>query len=372
MRTAIFLSCVGSLVCGSTLEAGDKPTMRSTFNSKNWTIEVEVVLCPGAGFGGAAVLDEKGQDLLIWGGMAPSGEPSGKLFRFSLDSRKMTPIPIEGPIPSALFFPGLALDAKRKGIYLFGGWGKGAENPSDQLFKLTLADKTPTWKGVEKAGPWPGPRNGTCFVVDKEGDGLILFGGDGGPGEESFTPLNDLWRFDLVKGQWERLKPRGDFPPPRWHAMAAIDRKTRQMYLLGGAGLGRDAFDPRLYELDLKANQWRAVETKGEVPPSLQGATLTLDEGQKAFLLVGGLRNEGEGPATSPDMWVFDVKTGTWEKLDRGKEVQRRDHVGVYDPTSGLHVLVGGRVSNEVGNFYERGEPVQSAVALKLKRRTKE
>jgi hypothetical protein len=185
---------------------------------------------------------------------------------------------------------------------------------------------------------------------------------------ESLTPLGDLWHYDLGKGEWKQLKPEGTPPPARWHALMAFNAQRRKVYLFGGAGLGEKGFDRQLYELDLKKQEWKTLRVAGERPPSLQGGTLSFDSEHQVLVLVGGLRHERPGPATISDIWVFDFERGEWERIQGTSSFQRRDHAGGYDPATRRHYVVGGRISKEVGNFYEPGQPVESFLVFKLKK----
>jgi N-acetylneuraminic acid mutarotase len=146
----------------------------------------------------------------------------------------------------------------------------------------------------------------------------------------------------------------------------AVAQDSRKAYLIGGAGDG--AFDPALYELDLQTDIWRRLATTGAAPPSFQGATLTFDQADHVLLLAGGLRHQGPGPATLSQVWIFDPATNQWDETDCGDPLRRRDHLGAYNPATGEHILIGGRVSTMVGNFYDRGTPVKMNVRIRVRR----
>lgn len=69
------------------------------------------------------------------------------------------------------------------------------------------------------------------MVTDLSRDWLILHGGDGGPHpKEGYTPLSDLWSYDLAIGRWKRLGLVGTPADPRWYHSAAIDHDSGKMY----------------------------------------------------------------------------------------------------------------------------------------------
>jgi hypothetical protein len=206
------------------------------------------------------------------------------------------------------------------------------------------------------------------MVCDGVGNNLLLFGGDAAVGPKgSFQPQGDLWRFDLEARRWEQVTAGGTPPPARWHAAMAIDEPGRKAYLFGGAGEGSTAFDARLYQLDLATNEWHALPSAGDSPPSLQGATLTFDVDAHALVLGGGLRNEQPGGAVPGIAWLFDLDTGLWRKTDGATLLQRRDHVAAYDPETHAHYLLGGHVSQKVGNYYEIGDFVKPGARVQVK-----
>jgi hypothetical protein len=180
-----------------------------------------------------------------------------------------------------------------------------------------------------------------------------------------FHPLGDLWQFNLAQQAWSQIPPKGDAPPARWHPMFAIDEADAKLYVIGGAGVSPQ-FDRSLYELDLKTDTWRRLTARDSWPPSLQGATLTLDTSAHALVLAGGLRHQPPGPAMNSEIWVFDIASQNWQHFPGGDSSARRDHLAIYDPISKTHYLFGGQVSQTLGNFYERGQPVSDVLAIKL------
>jgi hypothetical protein len=337
-----------------------------------WLVETELTPCAVAGSAQAADADAEHQQLILWSGLLPHFQFSAELFALSFDSRKLSILPAIGNTPQAVAFPCLAVDPKRRTGYVFGGWRRGALWPSADMYRFDLATQQKAWELIPKNEPWPRARNGACMVADPEGRALVMFGGDGGFSLLGFWPLGDLWRYDLETGEWQRLKATGDLPPRRWHGMMTADTVARKAYLFGGAGRGRNALDRDLYELDLATWRWRVLNSAGHRPghrpPSMQGASLTLDVGERALVLVGGLRHQGPGPATNSDIWVYDLDNKFWERLPGTKGAQRRDHIASYDPTTRQHYLVGGRISRWVGNFYALGAPVQSVLSVRLTR----
>ena len=336
---------------------GGTPTVNA------WDIEIKELGSCFESTCGAAALDERRARVLMWG-----GETTGRrsLQVFWLTDSEIELIRVQGDGPTGQCVPSMIVDAKRDALYVFGGWGAGAGQPSDEMYRLELAIEPLVWQRIQRGSAWPNGRNGAGLVYDSVQDCLLLFAGDAGRGERSFTPLDDLWRFDLSDQRWGQIEARGDLPPARWHVMMTIDEESRTAYAFGGAGHGVQGLDRHLYALDLDSYIWHRLDTKGDVPPSLQGGTLTFDKEHQVLLLCGGLRHLAPGEATSSSAWVLDIDQTTWLQVDDNRLLQRRDHVAVYTPAAKQHCVLAGKVTSDVGNWYASGEAVRSVVGIRL------
>jgi hypothetical protein len=202
------------------------------------------------------------------------------------------------------------------------------------------------------------------MLFDPAANRLVMYGGDGGT-SNAFSPLGDRWQFHFASQRWSRLPDSGCRPPARWHTSFALDQVKEKAYLFGGSGR-RVRYDPSLYELDLRTDTWKRLQTSGSQPPSLQGATMTFDDARRVLVVAGGLKHLGLAPATLSKVWIFDPAVNQWDEIDGGEQLRRRDHLGAYDLVSGQHILVGGRVSNEVGNFFRRGVMAPVNVCIQI------
>ena len=313
-------------------------------------------------YSGAAVCTPEGE-LLAWcGHRSPDTGESG-LVRMRPPDPALKVFKCVGVGPEGFEFCSAEYVPARKTFYVFGGWGD--HGPTNELYRLDLTRRPWTWEKIDAKGTRPSGRNGAPLVFDAPRHRLIVCGRDGGTGK-SFRPLADCWQFDIESNTWAPLPAVGVAPTARWHAAMALDPSRGKAYLFGGAGNG--GFDATLYELDLPTDAWRPVRTTGSPPPSLQGATFTFDSANGVLLLAGGLRHEAPGTATISTAWVFDPAVAQWDETDCGEDLRRRDHLGVYCRTTGEHLLIGGRISQTVGNFYDRGRIVSRDVKLKIRR----
>lgn len=333
------------------------------------TVQCEPIGPAFRGHGLGAALTP-GRGLLVWGGEWPGDTSPVQLLVFHPETAQLDTAETLGSAPAGAFIPAMATDERRSVVYVFGGWPRRATHPTDEFHRIDVTRGPYRWEEVARTDPWPPARNGAALVYDSVGDALLLFAGDSGPGpgadRSGFTPLRDLWRYDLRARSWERIPGRGEVPSPRWQHMMAVNPSNGRAYLIGGDGFGPAHFDSSLYELDLRSLAWRTVPTRGDVPPSFQGGTLTFDREHGMLVLAGGLRHRIPGDATISDVWVLDLGSTTWFKTDCGDVLRRRDHVGAYDLQTRAHYLLGGVVSPAVARWGQFGSLVGTIVRVKV------
>jgi len=326
---------------------------------------------PTAPIGAAATLDSKRTAMIVFGGVGPEiGGAAPTLARLDLRTGKWWPMKVSGPSPQAVGWPSLAYDAKRDALFLFGGWTPGADQPSDELWTLPLGREPPAWKRLAPIGDAPRARNGAVMVLDAQRDRLLLHGGDGGPHPTyGYTPLDDLWAYELTAERWRRLKPTGEIPQPCWNHAATITPESDRMFIIGGGGYNADGAlvtNRSGHVLDLETLVWTRLPARGDVPAPVQGTTLTYDPSARALVVVGGLSLAEEGDAGPTSVWVYDLKSGVWAEHERVLPTTRREHTAVYDPAAKRHMIFGGQTARQRANFYAKGTPLRDAVAISL------
>ena len=86
---------------------------------------------------------------------------------------------------------------------------------------------TARWERLDTGTPGPGKRSDAAMAAT--GSRTVWLHG----GERDGTPLGDLWRLDLKKERWTRVKPRGAKPGARFgHDVVAQEDGT--LVLFGG------------------------------------------------------------------------------------------------------------------------------------------
>jgi hypothetical protein len=210
---------------------------------------------------------------------------------------------------------GMAYDAARGQVVLFGGFGES--NPQ-------LAD-TWTWDGTD----WtlrtpvhtPRGRNGTGMAYDAAHGRVVLFGGAGGY-------LNDTWTWN--GSDWTELFPV-HAPSPRYAMGMAIDPVANQVVLFGG--LGTIAYADTW---SWNGSDW--IERSPVHAPSPRYDTgMTNDDARGQVLLFGGFNY----PKALNDTWTSD--DADWLERVPTHHPSKRSRMGMaYDAARGQVVLFGG------------------------------
>jgi len=303
---------------------GDGSGLRDvlSFRDGNWT-RLPLSPVPAPRWDGRLEVWVRDRAAFLFGGWTwDLGGPrqARDLWRWSLDDRSFTPVPLVGE-PLEVLEAATALDPDRGVLYVHGGASTAASGQTDRLLRVSLLDGV-----VQSLGPGPGARRGHAMVWT---GGLFLSGGirDG-------QPLTDAWTWRPGSG-WTLL--RKDLLPRAGHA-AFLDPVSSRVILVGGEAGGtveamdaesglstvllRDprlasrialwAFDPDSRSLWLAGEKGEAVLTLSpeatlrdrspEVPLPTRQGQVAFDPVSRALLLFGGLPPggmAGRDPPTS-------------------------------------------------------------------------
>lgn len=326
---------------------------------------------PAARFMAAAAFDTKRGRMIVFGQARPNEkDASGDLLALDMKTDSWSTVEVGGPHPQGVGGAGMVYVEKEDALYLFGGWPAEAAKPLAELWKLPLGEeKGLRWRLVSDGGKGPPERNGCCLVVDAKRNRLILHGGDGGPHPvRGFTPLDDLWSFDLASKNWRKLMPKGRAPEPRWNHATAVDPERSVMYIFGGVGYVKTRLvaDRDIHVLDLGSLKWTRLTSARDRPWAMMGTSLTFDSASRLLLVAGGLSLDTRGPPGPLCVWTFDIDAETWVKHEKALLATRRDHVGVYDSRGNRHIIFGGMLVKEPGNFYARSKVLANALAITI------
>lgn len=250
-----------------------------------------------------------GGELVLWGGSGVELANGRRAYTFLDDMWAFAPQrgwrELDAPGPAARYWP--AFESMGETIVLFGGYTEDAlgKRKLDDLWRFDGSE----WQEAPERGP--SARYGTAGAAD--GVSALVFGGAsdeldhsdvwryaptegwtclhadgaGGPaprycasvalhdsallvfgGRSRRSPkenYNDLWRFDLHSGRWDKLQPNrvphrydGSTPFPGYHAKAATAVARRTLYVWGGEGRHGHVSD--FWQLDLDSLAWELLQ----------------------------------------------------------------------------------------------------------------
>jgi len=101
------------------------------------------------------------------------------------------------------------------------------------------------------------------MVYDSAGKKVIMFGGAGGAG-------NDTWAYDPTANSWTELHPAGDLPSARCAYSMVYDSAHGRVILFGGHH--GDATLDDTWSYDPASNTWTELHPAGDVPSARENA----------------------------------------------------------------------------------------------------
>lgn len=192
------------------------PDLRS-FDGKDWlTIgQHPEIRAAEPGF----VYDARRDRFVTFGGSAGRGSALGDTWELA----GTTWSKVAGAGPPARQAHGMAYDAKRNVVVVFGGIGSGVPGQPPPLFDDTWEFDGTTW--AQKYGDGPAARNSAGVAYDSKRGVVVIFGGSGPGGF-----FGDTWSWD--GSTWRKLADSG--PEPRAMGFMVYDRHRDRIVLFGG------------------------------------------------------------------------------------------------------------------------------------------
>ncbi|XP_074036460.1 uncharacterized protein isoform X1 [Leptinotarsa decemlineata] len=149
-------------------------------------------------------------------------------------------------------------------------------------------------------GPAPSARSKHSATL--VGEYIYLLGGRNGN-----LPTRDFWKYNLVTGRWQQIKPSGDKIPCLQEHTAVSYKEC--IYVFGGeVGFSAGTETP-LWIYDIKANIWKKKRTKKGVatPKGRRGHTALVHNG--SMLIYGGYQDLR---GSCSELWAYHFDTGSW------------------------------------------------------------
>lgn len=236
-----------------------------------------------------------------------------------------TPLKTKGPEVS-----GHAASAHGDKVLLFGGLTGAAGSPTtNDLWWY----EDGAWNNLDKLN---GPGRRMYSASAELGNNLYLFAGwDPGEPGSGGTFLNDVWRYDIKKGEWTEEAPMSCGPVSR-HTACRVGQMI-VVHTFRGVFVLRDG---KLTE----------QPTSGEAPKGLSMCAVAPLGGNSMLLFGGSTKTQ----ALSSDTYVLNTETWVWRKLrcsDEGPCARATPCMAPIDARS--CVMFGGASLGEGG--YEGG-----------------
>ena len=240
---------------------------------------------------------------------------------------------IAGAPPAGRYAHSCVYDPLRRRAIVFGGSDDIAHFNDTWALSLTRPE---TWTRILPEGQPPPARHGHSAIYDLDGDRMIIFGGQNGPGFVDF--MNDVWSLSLGdEPRWARLEPSGPAPSTRSEHTAIYDPIRKRMIVYSGASGGTNPDDVWALTLD-GPPAWTRLAVSGALPGGFWGHTATYDALRDRMVVQYGRS-------------AYALSLGepmTWTRLEPLDEMPPPlwNHTAMYDP-------VGDRVIFFLGSVWE-------------------
>ena len=181
--------------------------------------------------------------------------------------------------------------------------------------------------GAPGASNIPGARDGAVGWTDSNGK-LWLFGGLGYDGSDSWSALNDLWRYDPSANEWTWVEGSSKVPSPCYPTYGGSS---------GFCGIAG-------------AYGTQGQAAAANMPGSRSSAVSWTDKNGNLWLF-GGDGFDGMGnPGLLNDLWKYDVTTNQWAWMNGSKALPISCAFGVSPGGCGIAGVYGTRGIANVSN----------------------
>ncbi|CAG9464016.1 unnamed protein product [Pedinophyceae sp. YPF-701] len=193
---------------------------------------------------------------------------------------------------------------------------EGDEDDIDALLEqFKLADARNKTAVIEKDVPPPSPRVNASFVAyeTQRSKEVVLYGGEHMDSNDKARVYGDLYRYDVARNTWSRLRIPGG-PKPRSAHQAVVHR--HYMWVFGGEltspNMEKFHHFRDLWRLDLQSNVWEEMKIKGG-PSARSGHRMAVWRGH--LVLFGGFYDTGAELRYYNDLWLFDTEHMEWQQV---------------------------------------------------------
>ncbi|KAF2751225.1 kelch repeat protein-like protein [Sporormia fimetaria CBS 119925] len=204
-------------------------------------------------------------------------------------------------------------------MYVYSGRGGADMSPLEEDGCVWNFDpETMTWYEIQplsKSQPYAQPRSYHCMTSDGQ---TSLYIHAGCPAKDR---LSDLWKFDLFSRSWLQLP---DAPGPA-RGGASIACHSGKLYRMNGFdGTTEQGGSLDIFDIDKNTwstRSWKPNGQEGPEPRSVCALLPLAINGKDILVTMFGERDpsmQGHAGAGKmlDDVWVFDIATAKWARLD--------------------------------------------------------
>eukprot|EP00039_Didymoeca_costata_P031973 m.36508 g.36508 ORF g.36508 m.36508 type:complete len:555 (+) comp9129_c0_seq2:144-1808(+) len=214
------------------------------------------------------------------------------------------------------------LDDKEENMYVYGGYNVDSrqEYSFKELWRFHIPSSS--WQYIKTSNDGPGVTCSCSAVMI--GTKILVFGGTGVP--FGHVVLNQIFVCDLYKKvpTWKLLKPSGIPPSPRFGASLTLDQENNCFYLVGGTSGHYFFID--VFKYDLNKNSWTKLSSDSDPrTPRARYQHECVLMGGKLYLFGGGWPNISSNE-TMIDIPVFDLSRKCWTIQETSSDPTRNTH----------------------------------------------
>ena len=224
-------------------------------------------------------------------------------------------------------------------------------------------------KVTEQACEPPSPRSSSTVIASPANrNEIFIFGGEYMDASGTCRFYNDLYVYNISKGEFSLITSPNSPPPRSGHAWCRSGN-TGKIYM----GFGEFSSPKQgifyhfnsMYMLDPETREWTVVETrKGKGPPARSGHRMTY--WKNYLILFGGFQDTSQQTKYLNDCWIYDCKDNVWHEMKAPPASQKPDPRSSFSflPHESGAVLYGGysRVKSTIGGKQGKGGPQRNVL----------
>ncbi len=238
-------------------------------------------------------------------------------WAFQPDCNNFEQIAKTGDKPHARIRHAIAMDEDRGQMLVYGGRFRDGPTGDYTLYTdmwaLDLA--TDTWTELPSENA---PTKRVTHTMVVAGDQALVYGGNRTQSSTYYVPMADLWSYDLVGHQWEKLDDDTPAGARLFHA-ATVSDDGATMFVYGGADANAlfGPFFADLWAYDVASASWTELHTGSSGAPMGRIMPNLLFDGAHNRLLLFGGHDDGNLGNTN-QVWAFDLDANTWSNIEAG------------------------------------------------------